>query len=99
VDLIHQTTNPDEACFGCVGSQVFPLAPAYRATGRDSLWVVWGGNSISDPVIYWASGPAGAVAAFFRALARQAVVHEAATPEAVIALIEQQLGIRRWRAV
>jgi hypothetical protein len=52
VDLIQQTTDPEGACFGCIGSQAFPLAPAYRATGRDSLWVVWGGNSISDPVIY-----------------------------------------------
>jgi uncharacterized protein (TIGR00725 family) len=43
-------------------------------------------------------GPTATAAAFFRSLAGKAVVHEAATPEAVIALIEQQLGIRRWRA-
>jgi len=40
-----------------------------------------------------------AAAAFFRTLAKGHVVHEAETPEAVIALIEQQLGVRRWRAV
>src|SRR3954470_24879655 len=44
-------------------------------------------------------GPTAAAATFFRTLAGKAVVHEATTPEAVIALIEQQLGIRRWRAV
>jgi uncharacterized protein (TIGR00725 family) len=42
--------------------------------------------------------PAPTAAAFFRTLAGTHVVHEVATPEAAIALIEQQLGIPRWRA-
>jgi uncharacterized protein (TIGR00725 family) len=42
--------------------------------------------------------PAPSAAAFFRSLAVKGVVHEAATPDAVIALIEQQLGIPRWHA-
>jgi uncharacterized protein (TIGR00725 family) len=40
--------------------------------------------------------PAPAAAAFFRTLARKGVVHEVATPEAVIVLIERRLGIPRW---
>ena len=52
VDLIAATTDPRVGCFGCSGSRAFPIAPAYRSPGRDSLWVVWGGNSISNPVIY-----------------------------------------------
>ena len=43
--------------------------------------------------------PTPTAAAFFRTLAGQDVIHEVATPEAVIALIEQQLGVSRWRAV
>ena len=46
------TTNPMESCFGCFGFATFPLAETARTPGRDSIWVVWGGNSISDPVIY-----------------------------------------------
>jgi len=42
--------------------------------------------------------PAPTAAAFFHTLAGGSA-HELATPEAVIALIEQQLGIPRWRAV
>lgn len=35
--------------------------------------------------------------AFFRTVARAGVLHEAATPEAAIELIEHRLGIPRWR--
>jgi hypothetical protein len=52
VTISAATTNPEEGCFGCFGSSPFPLAEDFRAPGRDSIWVVWGGNSISDPVIY-----------------------------------------------
>jgi hypothetical protein len=52
VTIWARTTDPGEECFGCFGSAAFPLAPAFRAAGRDSVWLVWGGNSISDPVIY-----------------------------------------------
>jgi hypothetical protein len=52
VTVQSATTDPNLECFGCVGSQAFPLAAEYRAPDRDSIWVVWGGNSISDPVIY-----------------------------------------------
>jgi uncharacterized protein (TIGR00725 family) len=43
--------------------------------------------------------PTPTAAAFFRTLVGQDVIHEMATPEAVMALIEQQLGVSRWRAV
>jgi hypothetical protein len=42
--------------------------------------------------------PTPTAAAFFRKLAGQDVVHEVATPEAVIALIEQQFGVSRGPA-
>ena len=41
-------TDPFDQCFGCVGSATFPLSD--REDVR--LYVVWGGNSISDPVIF-----------------------------------------------
>jgi hypothetical protein len=52
VTIWARTTDPAEECFGCFGSASFPLVPAFRAGGRDSVWIVWGGNSIRDPVIY-----------------------------------------------
>ena len=52
IDVIAATTDPRLLCFGCSGSAAFPLAAGYRAPGRDSIWVVWGGNSISNPVVY-----------------------------------------------
>jgi len=52
VGIHAATSDPRLLCFGCVGSQAFALAPDFRPPGRDSIWVVWGGNSISHPVIY-----------------------------------------------
>lgn len=52
VTIEAATANPAEFCFGCFGSRAFALAPEFRPAGRDSIWVVWGGNSISDPVVY-----------------------------------------------
>lgn len=40
--------------------------------------------------------PTAIAAGFFRTLARKGALHEVPTPEAVIALIEGQLGIARW---
>ena len=52
VSVQSATTDPKFECFGCLGSQAFPLIAEYQAPDRDSIWVVWGGNSISAPVIY-----------------------------------------------
>ena len=52
VDLVVATEDPADTCFGCAGSKSFPIAPAFQRTPADSLWVVWGGNFIKDPVIY-----------------------------------------------
>ena len=40
--------DPTARCFGCVGAERFPLV----SDDTRSLWVVWGGNSISNPVVY-----------------------------------------------
>ena len=40
--------DPTARCFGCIGAGRFPLA----SDDTLSLWVVWGGNSISNPVVY-----------------------------------------------
>jgi hypothetical protein len=52
VHFANATTDPRQQCFGCSGSRAFPLVVGYRAPDRDSLWVVWGGNSIDHPVMY-----------------------------------------------
>ncbi|HET9983811.1 MAG TPA: hypothetical protein VFQ38_09500 [Longimicrobiales bacterium] len=44
--------NPTRTCFGCAGYRAFPIAEAYRRTPADSLYVVWGGNSIENPVVF-----------------------------------------------
>jgi hypothetical protein len=40
--------DPADRCFGCIGSRGFAI------DGEEGLrvFVVWGGNSISDPVVY-----------------------------------------------
>ncbi len=52
VDLWVDSVNPSRLCFGCFGSLSFPLRSGVRRSARDSLWVVWGGNSIRNPVVY-----------------------------------------------
>jgi hypothetical protein len=52
VQFSNVTEDPGLGCLGCSGSRAFPLAAGYRASGRDSLWVLWGGNSISHPSLY-----------------------------------------------
>ena len=53
VDIFHSSLNPMVVCFGCFGSKSFPiLDSAYIINDNDSIFVVYGGNSISHPVIY-----------------------------------------------
>lgn len=51
-DIFVDSLNPTRSCFGCQGSRAFPLAPEYRRSPRDSVWLVWGGNSIKNPAVY-----------------------------------------------
>lgn len=51
-DIRVDSTNPTRLCFGCIGARAFPLAAAYQRTARDSVWLIWGGNYIRNPVIY-----------------------------------------------
>lgn len=51
-DLFAATTDPRRMCFGCVASKSFALPVDLRTDGRDSLWLVWGGNTIKHPRIY-----------------------------------------------
>lgn len=52
IDIQADSADPTRFCFGCQGSRPFHLAPQYREPAFDSIYVVWGGNYISDPVIY-----------------------------------------------
>lgn len=51
---LHRFSGPPRGkAFGEVGRQSFEIIePAYAATDSDSVWVIWGGNSVSNPVIY-----------------------------------------------
>ena len=44
--------DPIRLCFGCRGSEAAPLDPALGLPAGDSLFVVWGGDSIDHPVDY-----------------------------------------------
>jgi hypothetical protein len=48
LQIISATSDPREACFDCTGSKAFSLAPEYRGPERDSVWVMWGGDSIAE---------------------------------------------------
>lgn len=52
VDCTVGPLNPYRTCFGCLGFEVLPLRAQQGYEAGDSLFVVWGGNSISSPVIY-----------------------------------------------
>lgn len=44
--------NPTETCLGCMGVLAFPVPESLIPEVTDSLFLVWGGNSISNPVVY-----------------------------------------------
>jgi hypothetical protein len=52
IDVIPDSINPIQQCFGCAGSRNFSLAPGFRGPRVDSIFVLWGGNSIKNPVVY-----------------------------------------------
>jgi hypothetical protein len=51
-NVVVDPLSPLRGCFGCEGARSFPLAARYRRTAADSVWIFWGGNSISHPVVY-----------------------------------------------
>lgn len=46
------TDNPYSLCFGCAGYAAAPLAPLAGMASSDTLFLVWSGQSISNPVRY-----------------------------------------------
>lgn len=52
VDLWLSDRNPLLDCMGCMGAKAFPVLPTLQRSARDSLYIVWGGNSIKHPVVY-----------------------------------------------
>ena len=53
VTLRAQRGDPATGCLGCVGIQAFPIAESFQQQGMsESIYLVWGGNSIKNPVVY-----------------------------------------------
>jgi len=52
VGFMVDNESPEGRCFGCFGATEFELDPVLGYSPELKLYVVWGGNSISDPVIY-----------------------------------------------
>jgi len=52
VDIFLTDGNPGTMCFGCAGYEAVAVPDTLVPEATDSLYVVWGGNSISDPVVY-----------------------------------------------
>jgi hypothetical protein len=52
VDIFIQAGDPTHGCFGCMGAESFELDPSLGYDRDTMLHIVWGGNSISNPVYY-----------------------------------------------
>jgi len=52
VDVWLVDHNPTDACFGCKGSRAIAVPDSLVPGVADSLYIVWGGNFISHPVVY-----------------------------------------------
>lgn len=52
VQIFLREENPHDTCIGCFGYRAFPVDEAYRTSPAESLWMIWGGNSISNPIVY-----------------------------------------------
>lgn len=52
VDVHLSDQNPTQGCFGCLGHEAVAVPDDLIPEVADSLFVVWGGNSISSPVVY-----------------------------------------------
>ena len=52
VDFFLSEADPTLTCFGCMGRLEFDVDPVLGYPPEVKLWVVWGGNSISNPVLY-----------------------------------------------
>ena len=52
VDVFLTDENPTQMCFGCIGHRGFSIPAGLTDEPSDSLFIVWGGNSISNPVVY-----------------------------------------------
>lgn len=52
VDFQLSSENPFNGCFGCVDYKAFPIDSVFQTSNQDSLFIIWGGNSIKNPVIY-----------------------------------------------
>lgn len=53
VDILPRDDSAIHTCMGCFGYKAFPiLNPAYKTSEGDSVYIIWGGNSIDNPVVY-----------------------------------------------
>ena len=52
VDIFIQENDPLDVCFGCFGSKEYELDPILGYDPGIKMYVVWGGNSIRNPVDY-----------------------------------------------
>jgi len=52
VDFVISDMNPFNYCMGCSGYESYVLPETLKRNENDTLFVIWGGNSIKHPVIY-----------------------------------------------
>ena len=52
VTVVLDNRNPYYGCCGCIGYRTYRVDTVFQRSASDSLFVVWGGNSIKNPVIY-----------------------------------------------
>ena len=52
ISIAIDSANPARSCLGCGGSTAFPFRASLARSLRDSMWLNWGSNSISNPVTF-----------------------------------------------
>jgi hypothetical protein len=51
-EILLDSVNPMPRWFGIQEARAFPLARRYQRSAADSIWVLWGTNSIKNPVTF-----------------------------------------------
>ena len=52
IQIYIGSENPYLYCFGCQGYKSFPIHDKYKSSPIDSMYIIWGGNTITFPRLY-----------------------------------------------
>lgn len=52
IDLFRQAGDPQEFCFGCLGSEGFPIAEMAQNEPGEAIWLSWGGRPRGSDIVF-----------------------------------------------